>query len=98
MAHWQYHFRDGFLHHRQILLFAFGVKICDAIKHYIDGLFFFSLCMLLSVLLLRRGLWRDTGRGAGRMPPIRMLGADGELENLPLTANSKPRMKPNVRQ
>ncbi|KAF8499033.1 chitin synthase export chaperone [Russula emetica] len=36
----------------QILLFAFSAKICDAIKHYIDGLFFFSLCMLLSVMMV----------------------------------------------
>ncbi|KAH9947356.1 chitin synthase III catalytic subunit [Amylocystis lapponica] len=36
----------------QILLFAFSVTICDAVKHYIDGLFFFTLCMLLSVMMV----------------------------------------------
>ncbi|EIN13146.1 chitin synthase export chaperone [Punctularia strigosozonata HHB-11173 SS5] len=36
----------------QILLFAFSATICDAIKHYIDGLFFFHLCMLLSVMMV----------------------------------------------
>ena len=36
----------------QVLLFAFSVTICNAIKHYIDGLFFFSLCMLLSVMMV----------------------------------------------
>ncbi|KAI0271672.1 chitin synthase export chaperone [Gloeopeniophorella convolvens] len=36
----------------QVLLFAFSANICDAIKHYIDGLFFFSLCMLLSVMMV----------------------------------------------
>ena len=36
----------------QVLLFAFSVTICDAIKHYIDGLFFFTLCMLLSVMMI----------------------------------------------
>lgn len=36
----------------QILLFAFSVTICNAIKHYIDGLFFFTLCMLLSVMMV----------------------------------------------
>jgi len=35
-----------------ILLFAFSVTICDAIKHYIDGLFFFTLCILLSVMMV----------------------------------------------
>jgi len=36
----------------QVLLFAFSITICDAIKHYIDGLFFFTLCMLLSVMMI----------------------------------------------
>jgi len=36
----------------QVILFAFSVTICDAIKHYIDGLFFFTLCMLLSVMMV----------------------------------------------
>ncbi|KAI0063234.1 hypothetical protein BV25DRAFT_1824824 [Artomyces pyxidatus] len=36
----------------QVLLFAFSVTICDAIKHYIDGLFFFTLCMLLAVMMV----------------------------------------------
>jgi hypothetical protein len=36
----------------QVLLFAFSETICDAIKHYIDGVFFFTLCMLLSVMMV----------------------------------------------
>ncbi|CAK5269869.1 unnamed protein product [Mycena citricolor] len=36
----------------QALLFGFSVTICNAIKHYIDGLFFFTLCMLLSVMMI----------------------------------------------
>ncbi|KAH9891166.1 chitin synthase III catalytic subunit [Cubamyces lactineus] len=36
----------------QVILFAFSATICDAIKHYIDGLFFFTLCMLLSVMMV----------------------------------------------
>ncbi|KZT43425.1 hypothetical protein SISSUDRAFT_694591 [Sistotremastrum suecicum HHB10207 ss-3] len=36
----------------QIVLFAFSVTICDAVKHYIDGLFFFTLAMLLSVMMV----------------------------------------------
>jgi hypothetical protein len=45
-------FGTAFFIFAQILLFAFSAKICDAIKHYIDGLFFFSLCMLLSVMMV----------------------------------------------
>jgi hypothetical protein len=30
---------------------AFSVTICDAIQHYIDGSFFFTLCVLLSMTM-----------------------------------------------
>lgn len=36
----------------QILLFAFSVTICDAVQHYIDGLFFYTLCVLNCVTSL----------------------------------------------
>lgn len=36
----------------QVILFAFSNMICDAVKHYIDGLFLFQLCMLLSVMMV----------------------------------------------
>jgi len=45
-------FGTAFFAVAQVLLFAFSVTICDAIKHYIDGLFFFTLCMLLSVMMV----------------------------------------------
>lgn len=35
-----------------VLLFAFSNKICEAVSHYIDGVFFFTLCMLLAVMLV----------------------------------------------
>ncbi|TXT04991.1 hypothetical protein VHUM_03811 [Vanrija humicola] len=35
-----------------ILLFAFSIKICDAVSHYIDGVFFFTLCMLFTVMMI----------------------------------------------
>lgn len=35
-----------------VLLFAFSIKICTAVSHYLDGIFFFSLCMLLSVMMV----------------------------------------------
>jgi len=36
----------------QLILFAFSNMICDAVKHYIDGLFLFQLCVLLSVMMV----------------------------------------------
>jgi len=45
-------FGTAFFAVAQVILFAFSVTICDAIKHYIDGLFFFTLCMLLSVMMV----------------------------------------------
>ena len=36
----------------QVILFAFGNTICTAVNHYIDGLFFYSLCILLGVMMV----------------------------------------------
>ncbi|CAE6426227.1 unnamed protein product [Rhizoctonia solani] len=36
----------------QVILFGFGNTICTAVKHYIDGLFFYSLCVLLGVMMV----------------------------------------------
>ena len=35
-----------------VIQFGFSVQICDAINHYIDGLFFNSLCSLLAVMMV----------------------------------------------
>ncbi|GBE78573.1 chitin synthase export chaperone [Sparassis latifolia] len=45
-------FGTAFFTVAQVVLFAFSVTICNAVKHYIDGLFFFTLCMLLSVMMV----------------------------------------------
>ncbi|KAG8935903.1 Chitin synthase, class 7 [Tulasnella sp. 418] len=45
-------FGVGFFTVAQVVLFAFSTTICNAVKHYIDGLFFFTLCMLLSVMMV----------------------------------------------
>ncbi|KAI7904259.1 chitin synthase III catalytic subunit-domain-containing protein [Cokeromyces recurvatus] len=36
----------------QVILYIFSVIICDQIKHYIDGLFFGSICTLLAVMMV----------------------------------------------
>ena len=36
----------------QVLVYGFSVQICDAIKHYLDGLFFGTLCTLLAVMMV----------------------------------------------
>lgn len=51
-------FGTAFFAGAQVLLFAFSVTICNAIKHYIDGLFFFTLCILLSVMMVYK-YWDD---------------------------------------
>lgn len=35
-----------------IILYAFSVTICDAITHYVDGLFFSTLSFLLAVMMV----------------------------------------------
>ncbi|CAG8507513.1 8639_t:CDS:2 [Scutellospora calospora] len=36
----------------QVILYLFSVKICDTAKHYIDGLFFGTICTLLGVMMV----------------------------------------------
>ena len=35
-----------------VLLFAFSDTICNAIEHYLDGLFFEELCILLAIIMV----------------------------------------------
>ncbi|CAI2172702.1 10262_t:CDS:2, partial [Funneliformis geosporum] len=36
----------------QVILYLFSVRICDTAKHYIDGLFFGTICTLLAVMMV----------------------------------------------
>ncbi|KAN0060787.1 Chitin synthase, class 7 [Thecaphora frezii] len=45
-------FGTGFFAAGLVLMYGFGKTICKAIKHYIDGTFFGSLCMLLAVMMV----------------------------------------------
>ncbi|KAG6364444.1 hypothetical protein INS49_006045 [Diaporthe citri] len=36
----------------QVILYAFSDKICDAVSHYVDGLFFATICNLLAVMMV----------------------------------------------
>lgn len=36
----------------QVLLYVFSRKICDEVSHYLDGLFFASVCNLLGVMMV----------------------------------------------
>ncbi|KAH8804303.1 chitin synthase export chaperone [Flagelloscypha sp. PMI_526] len=45
-------FGTAFFAIAQVLLFAFSNTICDAVHHYLDGLFFYAVCMLLSIMMV----------------------------------------------
>lgn len=36
----------------QVILYAFSDKICNALSHYVDGLFFATICNLLAVMMV----------------------------------------------
>jgi uncharacterized membrane protein YgcG len=36
----------------QVILYGFSVTVCEAVQHYIDGLFFATLCILFSVMMV----------------------------------------------
>ncbi|ODV92521.1 hypothetical protein CANCADRAFT_1113 [Tortispora caseinolytica NRRL Y-17796] len=40
----------------QVLLYAFSSTLCERMKHYLDGLFFATLCNLLAVMMIYK-LW-----------------------------------------
>ncbi|EGG01774.1 uncharacterized protein MELLADRAFT_117700 [Melampsora larici-populina 98AG31] len=42
----------GFFTTGLVLIYGFSQTICDAITHYVDGLFFSQLCFLLSVMMV----------------------------------------------
>ncbi|WWC58102.1 chitin synthase export chaperone [Kwoniella dejecticola CBS 10117] len=45
-------FMAGFYVCGILLLLAFSVTICDKVNHYVDGVFFFSMAMLLTVMMI----------------------------------------------
>jgi hypothetical protein len=36
----------------QVIMYFFSVAICDQVKHYVDGLFFGTICTLLAVMMV----------------------------------------------
>jgi hypothetical protein len=36
----------------QVILYVFSIKICNAVQHYLDGLFFATICNLLAVMMV----------------------------------------------
>jgi hypothetical protein len=36
----------------QVILYTFGARICEAVNHYLDGLFFATICNLLAVMMI----------------------------------------------
>ncbi|KAI9313583.1 chitin synthase III catalytic subunit-domain-containing protein [Dichotomocladium elegans] len=36
----------------QVLMYVFSIVICDQVKHYVDGLFFGTICNLLAVMMV----------------------------------------------
>lgn len=36
----------------QVLMYAFGYQICDSVKHYVDGIFFATVCNMFAMLMV----------------------------------------------
>ena len=36
----------------QLIVYTFGTRICEAVNHYLDGLFFATVCNLLAVMMI----------------------------------------------
>lgn len=43
----------------QVILYVFSDTICNAVQHYLDGLFFATICNLLAVMMVYKVCWHD---------------------------------------
>lgn len=51
----------------QVILYVFSDEICNAIQHYLDGLFFATICNLLAVMMIYKVAQLDVTRVAERL-------------------------------
>ncbi|CAO3622601.1 unnamed protein product [Cunninghamella blakesleeana] len=82
----------------QVLMYIFSVTICDQVKHYVDGLFFGTICTLLAVMMVYK-YWdsitkEDLEFSVGSKQnvwEVKELMADDELStNQPYSQQSTP--------
>lgn len=52
----------------QVILYAFSDKICDAVSHYVDGLFFATICNLLAIMMVYKVCLPASARPAHNLP------------------------------
>ena len=53
MASWEISLLESFFFViGQVILYVFGDKICEGAAHYLDGLFFATICNLLAVMMV----------------------------------------------
>ncbi|KAG9293715.1 hypothetical protein G9A89_019052 [Geosiphon pyriformis] len=101
-------FGIGFYVIGQVILYMFSVKICDAAKHYIDGLFFGTICTLLAVMMVYK-YWdsitkEDLEFSVGNKQNVwEVKGLLGEVEEYPSQVNvsggyAKPQQSQNYTQ
>lgn len=57
----------------QVILYAFSAKICSSTSHYLDGLFFATMCNLLAVMMVYKVSPGPLRRGCGRLLFGRMV-------------------------
>ncbi|KAB5518002.1 chitin synthase III catalytic subunit [Coniochaeta sp. 2T2.1] len=73
----------------QIILYAFSSKLCSAISHYVDGLFFATTCNLLAVMMIykywdsitREDLEFSVGTRMNNWEVKELLPADEDVNN-----------------
>lgn len=56
----------------QVVLYAFSSTICVATSHYVDGLFFATVCNLLAVMMVYKVRWRALSDPPAQCPDRRL--------------------------
>lgn len=73
----------------QVLVYAFSARICTAVSHYVDGLFFATTCNLLAVMMVYKVRNPFTFTGAREMRWERLTGRSTGTRSRRRTSSSR---------
>jgi uncharacterized membrane protein YhaH (DUF805 family) len=74
---WHIAFGIFFLVIGQVILYVFSASICESANHYLDGLFFATLCNLLSVMMVYKVSGNFLGFVSGKFDPTNFPSSTG---------------------
>jgi hypothetical protein len=74
----------------QVILYVFSVSICEAASHYLDGLFFASICNLLAVMMVYKVISHSLQKSYQYANPSLQYWDSITKEDLEFSVGTKP--------